>query len=333
MPNIDSRTQEESLQPLVAGAGRAGGKPDMVTIESSLPPQPTMLGYEEVEVGPTSNFVGNHMTQAAVDLVQYQLRRPDLEHERKKHLRYQQTYHPPKLIDRRDGASFKDHATMKAIEKYTWQDTGESVEICIDARLLCDWRMTTERNLSIENPELRVQRGGTEVTASFSVMRREDDDCGIEKRAASDYGIGNSATTYSLVLRALYDGVDAEASRISANGPRVNVLLRKLHPSCEWRRLLRCSQDDQMTIDDGPPRITDVGSGDAILQQQKNSSALAVYASGENGGLVKQRGPSDADLASMRRALIQQRVSKKPGDGLLLPQDFQFRSSPGGDLR
>ena len=28
------------------------------------------LGYEEAEVGPTSNFVGNHMTQGAIDMVQ-----------------------------------------------------------------------------------------------------------------------------------------------------------------------------------------------------------------------------------------------------------------------
>ena len=39
-----------------------------------LPPQPD-IGYEDVEKGPTSNFVGNHMTQGAVDLIQYQLRR------------------------------------------------------------------------------------------------------------------------------------------------------------------------------------------------------------------------------------------------------------------
>ena len=33
------------------------------------------LGYEEAECGPTSNFVGNHMTQGAIDLVQAELKR------------------------------------------------------------------------------------------------------------------------------------------------------------------------------------------------------------------------------------------------------------------
>merc|ERR1712118_177986 len=58
---------------------------------SGCVPPPSDLGYEQVETGPTSNFVGNHMTQAAVDVVQYQLGKRDLEYERKKHMKYQQT--------------------------------------------------------------------------------------------------------------------------------------------------------------------------------------------------------------------------------------------------
>lgn len=34
-------------------------------------------GYEKVEVGLTTNFVGNHMTQAAIDLVQAELESTD----------------------------------------------------------------------------------------------------------------------------------------------------------------------------------------------------------------------------------------------------------------
>ncbi|GAX84718.1 hypothetical protein CEUSTIGMA_g12140.t1 [Chlamydomonas eustigma] len=32
-----------------------------------------LLGYERVDIGPTTNFVGNHMTQGAIDLVQAEL--------------------------------------------------------------------------------------------------------------------------------------------------------------------------------------------------------------------------------------------------------------------
>jgi hypothetical protein len=35
------------------------------------------LGYQRVELGPTSNFVGNHMTQGAIDLVQAELSKSD----------------------------------------------------------------------------------------------------------------------------------------------------------------------------------------------------------------------------------------------------------------
>lgn len=34
-------------------------------------------GYERVEIGPTSNFVGDHMTQGAVELARADLVRPD----------------------------------------------------------------------------------------------------------------------------------------------------------------------------------------------------------------------------------------------------------------
>ena len=37
------------------------------------------LGYERVKVGPTTNFVGNHMTQSAIDLVQAHLQKRDLD--------------------------------------------------------------------------------------------------------------------------------------------------------------------------------------------------------------------------------------------------------------
>ena len=35
--------------------------------------KPMPLGYEKTELGPTTNFVGNHMTQGAIDLVQADL--------------------------------------------------------------------------------------------------------------------------------------------------------------------------------------------------------------------------------------------------------------------
>ena len=39
------------------------------------------LGYEKPQTGPTTNFVGNHMTQGAIDLVQYELTKIDPDQE------------------------------------------------------------------------------------------------------------------------------------------------------------------------------------------------------------------------------------------------------------
>ena len=49
------------------------------------------LGFEEAECGPTSNFVGNHMTQGAIDLVQAELKMNQTQYQ-------QMGYNPPKLI-------------------------------------------------------------------------------------------------------------------------------------------------------------------------------------------------------------------------------------------
>merc|ERR1719453_2145547 len=54
-------------------------------------------GYEKPARGPTTNFVGNHMCQGAIDLVQSELTRRDPRHELNKLRAYQQNYWPPML--------------------------------------------------------------------------------------------------------------------------------------------------------------------------------------------------------------------------------------------
>ena len=53
-----------------------------ITPNNRTPPHQLLqweLGYERVKVGPTTNFVGNHMTQSAIDLVQAHLQKRDLD--------------------------------------------------------------------------------------------------------------------------------------------------------------------------------------------------------------------------------------------------------------
>ncbi|XRB00743.1 HSP20-like chaperone [Pycnococcus provasolii] len=64
-------------------------------------------GYEKPARGPTTNFVGNHMCQGAIDLVQSELTRRDPKHELNKLHNYQRTHWPPILLSRESAESVK----------------------------------------------------------------------------------------------------------------------------------------------------------------------------------------------------------------------------------
>jgi len=71
---------------------------DALTERADGTPLKVDLGYEKTQSGLTSNFVGNHMTQGAIDLVQADLARKDRRHEQAKLQNYMTMYHPPKRI-------------------------------------------------------------------------------------------------------------------------------------------------------------------------------------------------------------------------------------------
>lgn len=88
------------------------------------------LGYERVKVGPTSNFVGNHMTQGAIDLVQAQL---DLCH-RAALLKLDagDTGRPQLLQTAALSAQPSlEAATFRKIHVYHWSDDGSKVTLDI----------------------------------------------------------------------------------------------------------------------------------------------------------------------------------------------------------
>jgi hypothetical protein len=68
-------------------------------------PKKPELGYEQPQTGPTTNFVGNHMTQGAIDLVQLQLTRPNPIHQLKKLQQYRDNYLSPQLLSSVEGAA------------------------------------------------------------------------------------------------------------------------------------------------------------------------------------------------------------------------------------
>ncbi|DBA81829.1 hypothetical protein WJX77_011080 [Trebouxia sp. C0004] len=88
-------------------------------------------GYEKPKSGPTTNFVGNHMTQGAIDLVQAELLPPaDSSLLLLKHTPYQQ----PKLIAIRcHGPTAPEH---KTISNYTWWDNGDFIYVSVPTTAL-----------------------------------------------------------------------------------------------------------------------------------------------------------------------------------------------------
>ena len=77
--------------------------------------------------------------------------------------------------------------------------------------------------------------------------------------------------------------------------------------------------DDNNTNDNG-----NIGHDDDKKTLMSYESEISINK--DKNTPYKQHGPSPHDLAALRRALIQQRKQKKPGDGILLPQDFTFPS-------
>lgn len=97
-------------------------------------------GYEKPQSGPTTNFVGNHMTQGAIDLVQYELTKLDPEGETRK-VRLERARgivrKSPELVS----VSMEEEPARNeniCIDKFTWWDAEESIELIIKRSTLAD---------------------------------------------------------------------------------------------------------------------------------------------------------------------------------------------------
>lgn len=105
------------------------------TLVASGPLPPLLqaeLGYERVKTGPTSNFVGNHMTQGAIDLVQAHLEQPA----RGALLLGAgagAAPHLPRLLSSTESdaaaAAVAAAAVPRPLHQYCWLDAGSSVRV------------------------------------------------------------------------------------------------------------------------------------------------------------------------------------------------------------
>lgn len=112
-------------------------------------------------MGPTTNFVGNHMTQAAIDLVQAHLQPPREPVSNPGALRLTQgAEHGPKLLQVTPPQS-EQHAgsPIRALDRYRWQDAAESVDISVELPQNGPWDVTCEVTRGSLMLEARPQRG------------------------------------------------------------------------------------------------------------------------------------------------------------------------------
>ncbi|GAB4818890.1 hypothetical protein N2152v2_005936 [Parachlorella kessleri] len=91
------------------------------------------LGYERVERGLTTNFVGNHMTQGAIDLVQAELEGPPCSEDL---LLLEQSQQPARLLHRGPAGSSplccQQAPTAVPLQGYSWWDAGSCLRIRVD---------------------------------------------------------------------------------------------------------------------------------------------------------------------------------------------------------
>ena len=95
-------------------------------------------GYERPAIGPTTNFVGNHMTQGAIDLAQGELTRADPDADRRRErLDFARgtTREPPQLLSkmtvRIDDEHANRHRSSRPVERYAWRDAPDSIVVTV----------------------------------------------------------------------------------------------------------------------------------------------------------------------------------------------------------
>ena len=136
-PRVWSKDPHGGAYKISSGPGASGGydalaqRPDGTVI--AVEP-----GYERPAIGPTTNFVGNHMTQGAIDLAQGELTRADPDADRRRErLDFARgtTREPPRLLSkttvRIDDAHANRHRASRAIERYAWTDAPETIVVTV----------------------------------------------------------------------------------------------------------------------------------------------------------------------------------------------------------
>lgn len=190
-------------------------------------------GYEKPQSGHTTNFVGNHMTQGAIDLVQHELTRvdPKMKEERMRRLEEAKGIkrEPPKLLkveknkkkvlmigdrekgDTDDGEKEEGRSPETRvinIDRYTWEDRDGEIIV----RLQHD-----EKLMDLKSAQLEIQN---ERSFMVSIKSKEERD-----------------KVYVLSVTCLFDAIVREKSCMLTTAKSLRVTLVKTEVGKAWKRL------------------------------------------------------------------------------------------------
>ena len=191
-------------------------------------------GYEKPQSGHTTNFVGNHMTQGAIDLIQHELTRvdPKMKEERMRRLEEAKGIkrEPPKLLkveknkkkvlmigdrekgDTDDGEEEEEGRSPENrvinIDRYTWEDRDGEIIV----RLQHD-----EKLMDLKSAQLEIQN---ERSFTVSIKSKEERD-----------------KVYVLSVPCLFDAIVREKSCMLTTAKYLRVTLVKTEVGKAWKRL------------------------------------------------------------------------------------------------
>ena len=208
-------------------------------------------GYEKPQSGHTTNFVGNHMTQGAIDLVQHELTRvdPKMKEERMRRLEEAKGIkrEPPKLLkveknkkkvlmigdrekgDTDDGEEEEEGRSPENrvinIDRYTWEDRDGEIFV----RLQHD-----EKLMDLKSAQLEIQN---ERSFTVSIKSKEKRD-----------------KVYVLSVPCLFDAIVREKSCMLTTAKSLRVTLVKTEVGKAWKRLSssESSENSMLRLNNAP---------------------------------------------------------------------------------
>lgn len=207
-------------------------------------------GYEKPQSGHTTNFVGNHMTQGAIDLVQHELTRvdPKMKEERMRRLEEAKGIkrEPPKLLkveknkkkvlmigdrekgDTDDGEKEEGRSPETRvinIDRYTWEDRDGEIIV----RLQHD-----EKLMDLKSAQLEIQN---ERSFTVSIKSKEERD-----------------KVYVLSVTCLFDAIVREKSCMLTTAKSLRVTLVKTEVGKAWKRLSssESSENSMLRLNNAP---------------------------------------------------------------------------------